>query len=237
MGVNMGNKREAPTEPETVFLLHGLARSAFSMFMLERRLKRAGFRVRSRGYGSTRADISQHVAWLDEVLAQEDLTRSKALHFVTHSMGGIILRKYLQERTLANLGRVVMLAPPNQGSEIVDQLRGWPLFRYVMGPSGQELGTDPQSIPKSLGKVDFELGVITGDASASVLGSMFLPSPHDGTVSVEAAKVDGMKDFLVVPHSHSFIMNSTMVASQVATFLRTGKFSAQEEDDPGKAAR
>jgi pimeloyl-ACP methyl ester carboxylesterase len=229
MGMNTGMNREASTEPETVFLLHGLARSSFSMFMLERRLKRAGFRVRSKGYGSTQANISQHVAWLEEVLRREDLSRPQALHFVTHSLGGIILRKYLQDRTVANLGRVVMLAPPNQGSEIVDQLRDWPLFRYVMGPSGQELGTDPQSVPQTLRKVDFELGVITGDASASVLGAMFLPSPHDGTVSVEGAKVDGMKDFLVVSHTHSFIMNSTSVANQVAIFLRTGKFSAPEE--------
>jgi pimeloyl-ACP methyl ester carboxylesterase len=229
MGINMSINREPPSESETVLLLHGLARSSFSMSILERRLKRAGFRVRSKGYGSTRANISQHVAWLDEVLTQEDMSKAKALHFVTHSLGGIILRKYLQDRNLANLGRVVMLAPPNQGSEIVDHLREWPLFRYVMGPSGQELGTDPQSIPNSLGKVDFELGVITGNASKSILGAMFLPSPHDGTVAVEAAKVDGMKDFLVVPHSHAFIMNSPNVANQVAIFLRTGKFSAQEE--------
>jgi triacylglycerol lipase len=229
MGINMGINREPSSEVETVLLLHGLARSSFSMSILERRLKRAGFRVRSKGYGSTRANISQHVAWLDEVLTQEDMSKTKALHFVTHSLGGIILRKYLQDRTVANLGRVVMLAPPNQGSEVVDQLKGWPLFRYVMGPSGQELGTDPQSVPNSLGKVDFELGVITGNASKSILGAMFLPSPHDGTVAVEAAKVDGMKDFLVVHHSHFFIMNSPSVANQVAIFLRTGKFSAQEE--------
>jgi triacylglycerol lipase len=229
MGINMGINREPSSEVETVLLLHGLARSSFSMSILERRLKRAGFRVRSKGYGSTRANISQHVAWLDEVLTQEDMSKTKALHFVTHSLGGIILRKYLQDRTLPNLGRVVMLAPPNQGSEIVDHMREWPLFRYVMGPSGQELGTDPQSVPNSLGKVDFELGVIAGNASNSILGAMFLPSPHDGTVTVEAAKVDGMKDFLVVHHSHFFIMNSPSVANQVAIFLRTGKFSAQEE--------
>jgi len=229
MGINMSINREPPSEAETVLLLHGLARSSFSMSILERRLKRAGFRVRSKGYGSTRANISQHVAWLDEVLTQEDMSKTKTLHFVTHSLGGIILRKYLQDRTLPNLGRVVMLAPPNQGSEIVDHLREWPLFRYIMGPSGQELGTDPQGVPNSLGKVDFELGVITGNASKSILGAMFLPSPHDGTVAVEAAKVDGMKDFLVVPHSHAFIMNSPNVANQVAIFLRTGKFSAQEE--------
>ena len=155
MGINMSINREPSSEAETVLLLHGLARSSFSMSILERRLKRAGFRVRSKGYGSTRANISQHVAWLDEVLTQEDMSKTKALHFVTHSLGGIILRKYLQDRTLPNLGRVVMLAPPNQGSEIVDHLREWPLFRYIMGPSGQELGTDPQSVPTSLGKVDF----------------------------------------------------------------------------------
>jgi triacylglycerol lipase len=227
--MNTGINEDTPTEPETVVLLHGLARSSYSMILLEHRLKQAGFRVQSKSYNSTRANISQHVAWLEEVLMQEDLSKPKPLHFVTHSLGGIVLRKYLQDRTLANLGRVVMLAPPNQGSEIVDHLREWSLFRFVMGPSGQELGTDPQSVPNRLGKVDFELGVITGEVRNAIFGGMFLPSPHDGTVTVEAAKVDGMKDFLVVPHAHSFIMNSPHVANQVAIFLRTGKFSAPEK--------
>lgn len=205
-------------------LLHGLGRSAMSMSVLEYRLKKMGFRVRSHGYPSTRVSISQHASCLDDILSSTEVLESEAVHFVTHSLGGIILRKLLQDRPVDNLGRVVMLAPPNQGSEIVDKLRPWPLYRWVMGPSGQELGTDAQSVPKNLGKVDFELGVITGEVNRSLLGALFLSSPNDGKVTVEGARVEGMQDFLVVPHSHSFIMNSEHVANQVVHFLQNGKF-------------
>lgn len=122
------------------------------------------------------------------------------------------------------MGRVVMLSPPNKGSQVADFLRDWSLFKLLMGPSGQEIGTGPGSIPNKLGPVAFELGVITGDVSFNPFTSLLIPGPDDGKVSVENARVKGMKDFIVMPHSHTFIMNSPEVIDQVILFLQTGHF-------------
>ncbi|EDN65388.1 conserved hypothetical protein [Beggiatoa sp. PS] len=141
-------------------------------------------------------------------------------------MGGIITRFYLKENKIKNLGRVVMLSPPNQGSELTDSLKNNVniLFRFFTGPAGQQLGTEPSSIPNQLGPVNFELGVITGNATLNPLYSYLIPGEDDGKVSVERAKVKGMKDFLVVPHSHTFIMNSHEVREQIVYFLEYGQF-------------
>jgi hypothetical protein len=135
-----------------------------------------------------------------------------------------VLRQYLEENELLNLGRAVMLAPPSQGSEVADYLMDWKLFKSVSGPTGQQLGTGEESVPNTLRPVKFELGVIAGNASYLPWTSNLIPGPDDGVVGVERARVPGMRDFLVVPHSHSFIMNSGEVASEVVSFLRTGSF-------------
>ena len=122
-----------------------------------------------------------------------------------------------------------MLSPPNQGSELADILKQWKPYQMVMGPSGQELGTDPQSTPNLLGSVNYELGVITGDVSFNPVSSLLIPGPDDGKVSVSRARVAGMKDFLVVNHSHTFIMNSSEVAEEVMSFLKTGAFLHSEK--------
>ena len=148
-----------------------------------------------------------------------------AIHFVTHSMGGILLRYYLEEHEIQNLGRVVMLAPPNQGSEVVDKMRGIPGFKAAVGPAGLQLGTDENSIPSQLGPVNFELGIIAGTRTLNPILSQFLPNPDDGKVSVEKTKVEGMKDFIQVPHSHLFIMKMQDVLDQTVAFIGTGKFN------------
>ncbi len=209
---------------ETVVLLHGLGRTAVSMMLLGLRLEQAGYRVISNTYPSRDAAIEDHVAWLDAELDACCRGESKRVHFVTHSLGGIILRVYLDANAFPQLGRVVMLSPPNQGSEVVDIFREYDFFRASMGPSALQLGTDEESVPKSLGPVAFELGVITGNTTLDPISSYFIPGSDDGKVAVESAKVEGMKDFRVVPHSHTFIMNSPEVAEQVIAFLRTGAF-------------
>ena len=146
------------------------------------------------------------------------------MHFVTHSFGGILLRYYLREKSLPNLGRVVMLSPPNGGSELADLLAKIPLVRRAAGPNRRRLGTDPGSLPAILGPVDFDLGVITGDRSLNPLFSLLIPGPDDGFVGVERAKVRGMTDFLVVPRTHTFIVRSRQVIEQTLKFLRDGSF-------------
>lgn len=210
---------------ETVVLLHGLGRTSSSMLLLKHHLQNAGYQVVSKRYASTKAPVSDHVAWLENALAECCLGAGVKTHFVTHSLGGIIVRMYLKENHMASLGRVVMLAPPNRGSEVADYLKNWKLYQITMGPSGQELGTGTHSTPNLLGPVDFELGVIAGDASFNPLMSRLIPGPDDGKVAVDRTKVEGMKDFLIVHHSHTFIMNATRVADEVISFLQTGSFT------------
>lgn len=147
------------------------------------------------------------------------------VHFVTHSLGGILIRYYLAERSLPRLGRVVMLAPPNQGSEVVDRLKEMPGFGLLNGPAGDQLGTDADSVPRSLGAVEFELGVIAGSSTFNPILSLYLPNPDDGKVSVASTRVDGMSDFIVLPYTHTFMMQASEVARQTIQFIHHGEFS------------
>jgi len=211
-------------EPETVVLLHGLGRTARSMRPMARALSEAGFEVHNLDYESRHHELGELTAQLDSQLEACCQARRGRLHFVTHSMGGILLRSYLETHELPQLGRVVMLSPPNQGSELIDELADEPVFKDAIGPAGSQLGTGPESQPNRLGPVDFELGVITGDRSANPWFSWLIPGPDDGKVSVERAKVVGMRDFLVVPYTHTFIMGKELVQRQVIAFLRHGRF-------------
>lgn len=210
---------------EYVVLLHGLARSAGSMAVMEKSLTEAGYGVINDGYPSTKKAIEA----LDKdviPLAVEKCRKKGAvkIHFVTHSMGGILIRYYLEHQALPELGRVVMLSPPNQGSETVDKLKKIFLFKWINGPAGQELGTDSQSVPLKLGPVNFDAGVITGDRTINIFLSMMIPGKDDGKVSITHARVEGMKDFLVVHTSHPFIMKNKEVIRQTMYFLKNGKF-------------
>ncbi len=209
-----------------VVVLHGLGRSSMSMWLLASRLTEAGFEVHNLDYPSTEETIDQLVEMLDGEVEQCCLSSEKPLHFVTHSLGGILVRAYLAQKRPDNLGRVVMLSPPNQGSQLVDELRASPLFQWATGPAGQELGTDPSTLPNRLGPADFEVGIITGSRSLNPLTSWLVTGEDDGKVSVESAQLEGMADFLVVPNTHTFIMNSSQVALEVVHFLEQGTFSA-----------
>jgi len=208
---------------DCVILLHGLARTASSMDKMAAAFLKEGFDVVNVDYPSRH----HRVETLADIAVNKGIDkcpRSGSLHFVTHSLGGILVRYYLKHTELPRLGRVVMLGPPNQGSEVVDELRDRPGYTLLNGPAGSQLGTDQDSIPMKLGAANFELGVIAGTESVNPILSRYLPNPDDGKVSVERTKVEGMKDFITVRHSHPFIMQSSDVIQQAISFIQKGEF-------------
>ena len=218
---------------EGVVLLHGLCRTAASMRALETYLGAQGYVVLNCDYPS-RTDSVKNLsdAAIGGALRSATLTNCTRIHFVAHSLGGILVRSYFSRTNDARLGRVVMLGPPNQGSEVVDCIGGWALFKAVNGPAACELGTGDQSTPNRLGKVNFEVGVIAGDRSINWINSMLIKGPDDGKVSVERTKVAGMKDHIVVHTAHPFLMNDPDVLRSTLAFLRSGSFHPPHHPPP-----
>jgi len=214
--------------PVQVILLHGLARTRWSMHIMEKAVIAAGYISLNLGYPSRSKRIEdivdQHIIPAIKTCCD---VGSHNIHFVTHSMGGIVLRLALQKLPLFQPGRVVMLSPPNQGSLIAQKMKNWWLFKLVNGPAGQQLGVEKSSLPVVLGPVDYETGIITGTKPCFFDRriSSLLPQDNDGKVGVEEAKVEGMKDFLLVPQAHPFIMNADQVIRETLHFLQTGTFS------------
>ena len=213
---------EPPTR-QCAFVLHGFGRGPGSVRRLANRLSDAGYTVYRLDYPSMSEDFPRLVSRL-AARVDAEAPGCAAINFVSYSMGGLLVRDYLAHHTVARLGRVVMIGPPNHGSEIVDSLGGNWLFRKLLGPVAPRLGTAPDSIPNRLGPPDFPLGVIAGDRVISPIGWLLLPRPHDGTVSVASARLDGMADFFLVHRSHTFMIGSREIADQTIAFLKQGRF-------------
>lgn len=216
------NARSGEPGP-TVFLLHGLGRTRWSMAPVAVFLRRSGFPVRNLGYPSRKMTVERLVeTWVAPELDRLDVR--SPIHFVTHSMGGILVRQLLQQRDLPPGSRVVMMAPPNQGSELVDRLREFRVFRWRNGPAGAQLGTGPESLPNRLKPVNVAIGVIAGNRCLNPLFGHWIDGPCDGKVSVARARVAEMDDFRVLPVSHTFMMLDRRVLAEIRHFLGQGRF-------------
>ncbi len=218
---------------ECVVLLHGLARSSLSMERMKWFLEDNGYQVANIDYPSREFEIAELAPMavedgLNQCTAMESADR---VHFVTHSLGGILVRYYYSERAVDNVGRVVMLGPPNQGSAAADEMHDWPGFEWLNGPAGYQLGKGENSVPLQLGSPEFEFAVIAGDESIDPVTSAVLEDPDDGRVSVSDTYLDGMQDFRLVGTSHAFMMQNGDVFELVKRFLETGAFPEPEEND------
>ncbi|MGQ0621751.1 MAG: esterase/lipase family protein [Panacagrimonas sp.] len=210
----------------TVIVIHGLARSASPMEKLATAARNQGYAVFNLDYPSTSARVEVLVdAHLVPVVRQAVESGATRIHFLTHSMGGILVRQFLATHELPpQLGRVVMMGPPNRGSELVDTFGWLPVFQWIYGPAGRQLGTGPDSLPNRLPPVSYPVGVIAGSSTISPLYSWIIPGRDDGKVAVKRTQVQGMADFVDLPVNHTWMMRNDEVIRQSLYFLREGRF-------------
>lgn len=217
------NGAETNGEGEWVFLLHGIFRSPRSMAKIEKNLGERGYRVINFGYPSTRESIEDIADLLNREVQKLPPGRGR-VHFVTHSLGGIVVRYYLAHYSCPNVGRVVMIAPPNRGSTLAAYLGRWMPYRWVFGRAGQQVAGAPDSYPLLLPPPRAEFGVIAGGLGNEVGINPFIPGDNDGTVKVEETKLPGMKDFILLKGQHSTLLSQRVVSENVLSFLSNGRF-------------
>jgi alpha/beta hydrolase fold len=214
----------APPLPPGVVLLHGLAGTSHLLRKMERALRRAGFTTLNLDYASRKRPLEALVEDIHPDI--EGFAESVGgLHFVTHSMGGLLARAYLAQYRPHRLQRVVMLGPPNNGSEVADVLKDVALYRAFFGPAGQQLGTRQIDLLAGFPRPHCEVGIIAGNRTISPVSSLLiLPRPNDGKVSVASTRLEGMADHIVLKTSHSLMMLNRGVIDQAIAFLREGRF-------------
>ena len=223
----------AADDSDCVILLHGMARTTSSMEDMQEFLTGEGYRVINDGYPSRDFPIEElaPMAIAPAVEKCNEAGSKGQVHFVTHSLGGILVRYYFKDNDLENMGRVVMLGPPNQGSAASDAMRNIPGFDLINGPAGRQLGKGEDSIPLQLGSPDFEFAVIAGNKTIDPITSAMLENPDDGKVSVEDTKLKGMTDFALVAVSHAYIMQDERVFRLVKSFIEEGIFPDYDWSD------
>ena len=206
-----------------VVLLHGLKRSSWSMRKIARALDQDGYQVCNVDYPSGREQVGVLIDHILDSINSCFADPDEELNFVSHSLGGIMIRSIQLSGRGPLIKRVVMLAPPNHGSEIVDVHSTSRLFRSLMGPVATSLGTEAGSLPLRLGPATFEAGIIAGTGRSNPLGPWIFDEPNDGTVSVASTRLEGMADFIEVPYGHTFIMRKQPVIDEIRHFLAFSK--------------
>jgi esterase/lipase len=214
---------------EYVVLLHGIARSNSHLKGLEKYLSKNGYDVINLDYPSTDHSLEKLTKILQKEISLE-ITEDKKVNFVGYSMGGVLVRIILGQQKYKNMGKVVQLAAPNQGSEISDFSKNWWIYKKIYGPAGQQLITNQKNISKLLDKkIDYELGIIAGNFTIDPISSSIIPGDDDGKVSIESTKLEGMKDHIVVSASHTFFPSNKEVQKQTLNFLQHGIFKKDDE--------
>ena len=222
IGLFVSNRSEAGNNG-CVILLHGLARTNHSMFKLASLLKKHHYVVVNRNYPSTRKSIDSLANEFISPMVDDCLTHhARHIHFVTHSLGGIILQQYLQKHRIVGLDTIVMLAPPNHGSPLADKLHPNWIFRFFLGPSLAELTTTKRHPSMIHGQ--YKIGIIAGNYHLNPFSNLIFAEPNDGKVAVSSTKLERMDDFIILPVTHTFIMQNAFVEKQILYFLTHAHF-------------
>ncbi len=217
-------KKLARSDRDLVIMLHGIMRNPRSMGKIQRELEKQGYDVLNFGYPSTSHPIEIIVAMLSAKIEGLPENKDRTIHFVTHSLGSIVARYYLTRYRHNVTGRVVMIAPPNNGSFLASLLNKWPAYRWFFGVAGQQLLRTPESLPNKLGTPSCETGIIAGGLGNKTGFNPFIPGDNDMTVAVDETPLEGMKDFILIKAQHSLLLYNREVISNIISFLEKGRF-------------
>ena len=225
-----------------VVLLHGIAGRSLLLRRFERSLQRAGFATLNLDYKSRKKPLEQLAEDIHPAIAAFVAGQEGPIHFVTHSMGGLLARVYIAKYRPARLGRVVMLGTPNGGSELADRLKDISLYRAYFGPAGLQLLTTKDATLTALPSPDYEIGIIAGNRFLDPISALLvLPWPNDGRVSVASSRLADMADHTTVKASHMGLLVHPTAIRQTVTFIREGRFepsrpSFRRDTDIGRPA-
>ncbi len=226
-----------PMRGKGVVLLHGLAAPCWSMKQLGRYLhKHGGYEVFPMDYSSLRSSVDDHARSLASVIRH--LKGIESIDLVGHSMGNIVIRRYLAGDPSPHQGwrpdprirRIVMIAPPNNGSIAATKLADLRVYQKIFGEAGQQLGVGWEDLESRLTTPKTEFGIIAGGMRNRVGMSPFLlPGDDDGRITVETTRLPGATDFLVVPALHELIAHDPRVLRHTLQFLENGYFVSAAE--------
>ena len=232
--MNAADPAGARAAPDGVVLLHGISRTSRSLHKMQTAIEASGLATLNVGYASRRKTLQALAEDIHPAIERFVDRTEGSVHFVGHSMGGLLARVYVGRYRPKRLGRVVMLGTPNGGSEIADHLKDFLPYRAWFGPAGQQLGTiRDATLGAMLPPVDYPVGIVAGNRSVYPISSVFLPKPHDGRVSVENTKLEGMADHIVIGASHPWLPRNALAIGQTIAFLRDGRF--KRDNHSGKS--
>jgi pimeloyl-ACP methyl ester carboxylesterase len=223
-------RREQGLEPmsgHAVVLLHGIVRSSKAMSRVAERLEADGYLVVPFDYPSTREGLAGSARYLHQVV--QSLDGVEAVSFVGHSMGGLVVRKWMADYGDARIGRFVMLGTPNHGAELADRLRGLAIYRLILGAGGQDLVSGDAGEIAKLPIPETSFAVIAGARGDGEGFNPWVAGDDDGVVSLESARLDGAEAYLEVPVLHSFLPFDRRVVDAVSLYMRTGALSVPVE--------
>lgn len=229
---------------DAVILVHGIGRSSKSFSRMKSELQDAGFaHVIGFDFPSTRVDIQTSAAYLHHAVSS--LKGVERVHFVTHSLGGLIVREYLASYEEPRTGRLVMLGTPNHGANLADWFRLTPPYYVILGPAGQQLGANPNSYIRELPVPGCEFAVIAGGrgAAAPALGGVaagynpLIPGDDDAIVSVHSALLEGACDSMILPVLHADLPHDQSVCEHTVRFLTKGRLRANAPRQPVVAVK